>query len=119
MQRLRKSPSPTLSEAAEQPSSAEIPMTGALPQSEPRRTAVPESPGTLRGYLEGTSKSGLSQLPFPISQQAAAATEQPVSVPGQGQRNVVLSAPGDRRHDGNCHLNLQILSLNACLVHAQ
>ncbi|DBA73380.1 hypothetical protein WJX77_008649 [Trebouxia sp. C0004] len=89
--RLRKSPSPALSEAAEQPLSAEVPMTGALPLSEPTRTAVLESPGTLRGYLEGTSKSGLSPMPFPISQRAAAATEQPVSGQGMSGMSATVS----------------------------
>ncbi len=66
-------------------------MTGVPPQSEPTRTAVSQSPGTLRGYLEGAAlKSGPSQLPFAISQQAAAATELPVSEPEQGRRNVVF-----------------------------
>jgi len=91
-------------------------MTGAPPQSEPTRTAAPQPSGTLRGYLEGAAlKSGLSQLPFAISQQATAATEQPVSAPGQGQCNVVLSAPGNNPNGDFFNLELQTLSLNACL----
>lgn len=83
-------------------------MTGALPQSEPTRTASPPPSGTLRGYLEGAAlKSGLSQLPFAISQQAAAATEQPVSAPEQGECNMVLSAPGNDPHGELFYLDLQ------------